>query len=338
MKAILIKGGTGDADALYLGEEETPQPRAGEVQVKIKTFGLNRMDIFQRQGVYPLPPQASRTVLGVEFAGVVSKLGESTSTSRWKEGDEVFGLAYGGAYAEYIVADEAMLLPKPKSLSWVEAAAIIEVWLTTTQALIVETKWKAGGNILIHAGASGVGVAAIQAALHVLGAGKVFTTCGSEAKVAFLKELGNDDRLHVFDYHTQDFADEIKKVATGVDLIIDIVGKDYYVRNIDLLHYDGTLLYLAFLSGSRFPEGASITPILNKRLTVKGSSLRSRTPEYQRDLVKTFEERLLPGIVDGTLKIKVHEVYPWTDIIRAHKDMEANKNSGKLVVEIPGDL
>ncbi|WVQ79971.1 hypothetical protein IAT38_002072 [Cryptococcus sp. DSM 104549] len=333
MKAVLIKNGVGHSDALYLGEEATPQPGQGQVQVKIKTFGLNRMDILQREGQYPLPPQASKTILGVEFAGVVSKLGEGAS--QWKEGDEVYGLAYGGAYAEYIVSPEDMLLPKPKELSWVEAAAIPEAWITATQALLLETSVKEGGSVLIHAGASGVGVAAIQIALHVLKAKHVFTTCGSDDKVAFLKELGDSDRLHVFNYRTQNFAEEVKKVAPGVDLIVDFVGKDYWNQNIDILRLDGTLFILAFLSGAKFPEGASIAPILGKRLTVKGSTLRSRTVEYQHALLKTFEKSVLPGVLDGTIKIKVHEVYPWTDVVRAHKDMESNKNSGKLILEIP---
>ncbi|ODN76959.1 hypothetical protein, variant [Cryptococcus amylolentus CBS 6039] len=332
MKAILIKGGTGPADSLYLGQEPTPEPSKGEVQVKIKDFGLNRMDILQREGKYPLPPQASKTILGVEYSGVVTQLGEGST--KWKVGDEVFGLAYGGAYAEYIVSPEIMLLAKPEKLSWVEAASIPEAWMTATQALTLEAPLKEGQNVLIHAGASGVGLAAIQIALHALGAGKVFTTCGSDEKVAFLKNLGHSDRLHVFNYKTQNFEEEIKKIDQGVDLIIDFVGTQYYIQNINLLRLDGTLYFLAFLSGAKFPEGASIAPILGKRLTLKGSTLRSRSAEYQYALLKTFESKVLPKILDGTMQAKVHDVYHWTDVIEAHKAMEANKNSGKIVIEI----
>ncbi|WVQ99654.1 hypothetical protein IAU59_006793 [Kwoniella sp. CBS 9459] len=332
MKAILIKDGTGPADNLYLGEEATPEPGKGQVQVK--AFGINRMDLLQREGKYPLPPQASRTILGVEFSGVVTKLGEDAT--QWKEGDEVFGLAYGGAYAEYIVSPEIMLLPKPKEFSWVEAAGVPEVWMTATQALMLEAPLKKGQNVLIHAGASGVGIAAIQIALHVLGANKVFTTCGSDEKVEFLNKLGNaPDRLHVFNYKTQDFEQELKKHADGVDLIIDFIGKQYWNQNIGSLRLDGTMLYLAFMSGAAFPEKASIAPILGKRLTIKGSTLRSRKENYQRDLLNTFEQKVLPGILEGKLHVKIHQVYPWTDVIAAHKDMEGNKNSGKLVLEIP---
>ncbi|WWC69953.1 uncharacterized protein I206_103897 [Kwoniella pini CBS 10737] len=346
MKCILIKDGTGPADNLYLGEEKTPEPGKGEASVKLtlsplrlqsvliilKAFGLNRMDILQREGKYPLPPQASKTILGVEFSGVVDKLGEGAKL--WKEGDEVYGLAYGGAYAEYIVNPETMLLPKPKEFDWVEAAGIPEVWMTATQALLVETPLKEGQNVLIHAGASGVGIAAIQIALHVIGAGKVFTTCGSDEKVEFLKGLGHSDRLHVFNYKTQDFAEELKKHAPGVDLIIDFIGKQYWQQNISSLNLDGKMLYLAFMSGAAFPEGANLAPILGKRLTIKGSTLRSRKSEYQHDLLEVFKEKVLPKILDKELQVKIYKTYPWTDVIQAHKDMEGNKNSGKIVLEV----
>ncbi|WVR06819.1 hypothetical protein IAU60_003855 [Kwoniella sp. DSM 27419] len=331
MKAILIKDGTGPADNLYMGEEQTPEPGKGEVLVK--AFGINRMDLLQREGKYPLPPQASKTILGVEFSGVVTKIGQEAS--KWKEGDEVFGLAYGGSYAEYIVSPEIMLLEKPKQFSWIEAAGIPEVWMTATQALMLEAPLKKGQNVLIHAGASGVGIAAIQIALHVIGANKVFTTCGTDEKVEFLNKLGGaPDRLHVFNYKTQDFAEELKKHADGVDLIIDFIGKQYFNQNLSSLNLDGTMLYLAFMSGAGFPEKASLAPILGKRLTIKGSTLRSRKPEYQQELLETFKDKVLPGILDGKLQVKIHQVYPWKDVIHAHKDMEANKNSGKLVLEI----
>ncbi|KIR27012.1 quinone oxidoreductase [Cryptococcus deuterogattii 99/473] len=332
MKAILIKNGTGHADDLYLGQEPTPEPGNGQVQVKIKNFGLNRMDILQREGKYPLPPQASKTILGVEFSGVVTQLGEGVT--KWKEGDEVFGLSYGGAYAEYIVSPEIMLLAKPKKLSWVEAASIPEVWMTATQGLTLEAPLKEGQNVLIHAGASGVGIAAIQIALHALGAAKVFTTCGTDEKVESLKQLGHSDRLHVINYRTQNFEEEIKKVTNGVDLIIDFIGTNYFLQNVNVLRLDGTLYSLAFMSGAKFPEGASMAPFLGKRLTFKGSTLRSRSPEYQAKLLKTFEEKILPKILDDTMAIKVHEVYPWSRVTEAHKAMEGNKNSGKIVLEV----
>ncbi|KAK4684914.1 NADPH:quinone reductase, partial [Tremellales sp. Uapishka_1] len=332
MKAILIKEGKGPAENLYMGEEATPSPKPGEVLVKIKTFGLNRMDILQREGKYPLPPQASKTILGVEFAGTVSSLGEGVQ--KFKEGDEVFGLTYGGAYAEYIVCPELMLLPKPSQLSWEEAAGLPENWMTAFQALFLEGGMKEGQNVLIHAGASGVGVAAIQLALHVGGAGKVFATCGTDDKVKFLEKLGNDERLHVVNYRTQNFEEEIKKIDDGVDLIIEFIGQSYFAKNISLLRRDGTMVYLAFMSGPVLPEGSRIDQLLYKRLTLKGSTLRSRTVEYQGELLRRFKEEALDLIKDGKMKVMIHESFDWKDVQEAHKEMEGNKNSGKIVFEI----
>nr|ADE10073.1 ADH N [Tremella fuciformis] len=289
------------------------------------------MDILQREGKYPLPPKASKTILGVEFSGIVSALGEGSSR---KEGDEVFGLAYGGAYAEYIVLDEKMVLPKPKELSWVQAAALPEAWMTAYQALFVEGNFQPGQNALIHAGASGVGIAAIQLALRVGGADKVFTTCGTDEKVKFLQKLGPEDKLHVITYRTQKFDEEIKKVAPGVDQIVDFIGRDYFNQNLSVLRQDGIMILLAFLSGAAVPEGASIAPILGKRLTIKGSTLRSRNADYQGKLLHMFRDNALPKIIGGEMSVEVHEVFPWTKVQEAHEEMEANRNSGKIVLEV----
>ncbi|EIW65898.1 hypothetical protein TREMEDRAFT_70350 [Tremella mesenterica DSM 1558] len=328
MRAILIKDGSGPAENLYLGEEVTPSPGKGEVQVK--TFGLNRMDILQREGKYPLPPKASKTILGVEFAGVISEVGEGCGR---KVGEEVFGLAYGGAYAEYIVCPEVMLITKPKELSWVEAAALPECWMTAFQALFVEGSFKKGQTALIHAGASGVGVAAIQLAIHVGGAEKVFSTCGTDEKVDFLHRL-HPDKVVAINYRKQNFEEEIKKHTDGVDHIIDFVGRNYFTSNISLLRRDGTLIFLALLSGPTLAEGTNISPILYKRLTLRGTTLRSRDENYQGNLLGRFRDEALPLIVKGEMKVEVHEVFDWKDVRKAHEEMEANKNSGKIVFEI----
>ncbi|WOO80639.1 Quinone oxidoreductase PIG3 [Vanrija pseudolonga] len=334
MKAVIIKDGKGPADSLYIGEIDTPSPGKNELLVKNKTFGLNRMDILQREGKYAVPPQAGPT-LGVEFAGTVVQVGEGTSL--YKVGDEVFGLVYGGAYAEYVVAHEDMTLPKPKELSWEEAAGVPENWLTAFQALFIEGNLKKGDNVLIHAGASGVGVAAIQLALHVGGANQVFATAGSDEKIKFIKEeVGRgSDKVHATNYKTQDFETEIKKVTDGVDLIVDFVGKDYFTRNLKLLRRDGYLIYLAFLSGPVLDGPTNIGPLLAKRLTVRGSTLRSRDLAYQSNLLHRFKDEALQKVKDGELKVFIHEVFPWTEVVKAHKEMEANKNSGKIVFEIP---
>lgn len=342
MKCILIKDGKGPAENLYLGEEAVPSPKAGEVLVKIKAFGLNRMDLLQREGKYPLPPAASKTIMGVEFAGEIVQLGEgeehkSYNGAEWKTGDEVLGLAYGGAYAEYIALSSKMIIHKPKEMSWAEAAGIPENWMTAFQALFLEGGFEKGQNVLIHAGASGVGVAANQLAVH-FGANKVFTTAGTPEKVKFLQDLTNG-KVHAFNYREQNFEEEIKKIdKDGVDLIVDFVGPNYWNQNVSLLRQDGRMIILATLSGATLPDKSALIPILFKRLTIKGSTLRSRSAEYQGELLGRFEKEALPylgGETEGKeMKVSIHDVYSWDKVIEAHKEMEANKNSGKIVFEI----
>jgi len=333
MRAVLIKDGKGPAENLYIGEAPTPEPKAEEVQVKIQAFGLNRMDLLQREGNYPLPPQASKEILGVEFAGTVSKLGDGAN--KFKVGDEVFGLAYGGAYAEYICNPEFMTVLKPKELSMVEAAAIPECFLTAYQALFIEGHFSKGQNALIHAGASGVGVAAIQLALHVGQADKVFATCGSDEKVKFLDGLNSSGKVHAFNYKIQDFEEEIKKIDDGVDQIVDFIGPDYFQRNLNLLRRDGLMIFLAALSGGTMPQGIAFWRAMqSKRLTLKGSGLRSRSPEYQKHLLQQFEERAMPLILKKQISVEIHEVFPWTKVSEAHNEMAENRNSGKIVFEV----
>jgi len=305
--------------------------------LKVKMFGLNRMDISQREGGYPVPPGAS-SILGVEFSGTVAELGPDVGS--WKEGDEVFGLTYGGAYAEYVLVDAGRLLPKPQELSWEEAAAIPEAWLTAYQNLFLSGELKKGESVLIHAGASGVGIAAIQLA-KLSGAEHVITTAGSEEKLNFLKSMpcGPTDTIN---YKTGDFAQTVKEATDGkgVNLIIDFIGKDYWNKNIESLALDGRMVHLAVMSGDQVPD-FSLRPILYKRLTIRGSTLRARSLQYQNDLIAGFNKDFVKHIVpsnrdpkEGGLRSFVHDVFKWNDIQAAHREMEANKNTGKIVVEI----
>ncbi|KAI1786870.1 quinone oxidoreductase [Ganoderma leucocontextum] len=334
MRAILVKDGKGPVENLYLGEAEKPVPGPGEVLVKVKFFGLNRMDMIQREGKYPLPPGAS-TILGVEFSGHIEQVGEGVS--EWKEGDEVLGLAAGGAYAEYIVAPCGNLIKKPANLSWAEAASIPEVMLTAFQALVVLAEVKEGDDVLVHAGASGVGIAAIQLA-RLYGAKTVTATASTKDKLNMLLQLPNG-ATHAVNYKEQDFAEEVKKTTggKGVDVIIDFVGQSHWNKNIDSLAYDGRMTMLAILSGAEV-SNFSLVPILYKRLRIQGSTLRARSEEYQADLVARFKREAFDHVTgadgDGKVRTYIHEIYPWTKIQEAHREMEANKNSGKIVVEV----
>ncbi|PIL35168.1 hypothetical protein GSI_02957 [Ganoderma sinense ZZ0214-1] len=334
MRAILVKDGKGPIENLYIGEAEKPVPGPGQVLVKVKFFGLNRMDLSQREGRYPPPPGAS-TILGVEFSGHVEQVGEGVS--EWVPGDDVLGLAAGGAYAEYIIAPRGNLVKKPARLSWAEAASIPEVVLTAFQALVVLAEIKQGDNVLVHAGASGVGIAAIQLA-RLYGAKTVTATASTKDKLDMLLQLPNG-ATHVVNYKEQDFAEEVKKTTggKGVDVIIDFVGQSHWNQNIDSLAYDGRMTMLALLSGAEVPK-FNLAPILYKRLRIQGSTLRARSEEYQADLVARFKREALDHITgasgDGKVRMYIHEIYPWTKIQEAHREMEANKNSGKIIVEI----
>lgn len=329
-----MKDGKGPAENLILGETADPTLREDEVLVKIKAFGLNRMDISQREGNYP-PPPGSSEILGVEFSGTISSLGSKVST--WKVGDQVMGLAGGGAYAEYIAVRHSHIMPKPEKLSWVEAASIPEAFLTAFQAMILYGEIKSGENAMVHAAASGVGIAAIQLA-RLRGARTVVATASTREKLDWLLAMENG-ATHAVNYKTQDFAVEVKKVTNekGVDVIIDFVGQSHWAKNIDSLAVDGRMTMLSTLSGSTV-SSVNLGPILYKRLRIQGSTLRSRSPSYQADLIARFKDEILEKITgekgNGPIKTYIHKVYLWKQIQDAHRELEANSNVGKIVVEV----
>ncbi|KZT35055.1 quinone oxidoreductase putative [Sistotremastrum suecicum HHB10207 ss-3] len=333
MRAVLIKGGKGPVENLFIGNAPKPSPSAQQVLVKIKAFGLNRMDLSQREGHYP-PPPGSSDILGVEFSGTVDELG--SSVTEWKTGDEVLGLAGGGAYAEYIAVAKTHIWRKPTNLSWVEAASIPENWLTAFQAVSYEGGIQKGEVALVHAGASGVGVAANQLA-RFFGASRVFTTASSKEKLDWLLKIpeGPTDAIN---YKTENFAEIIKKETggKGVNLIVDFVGKDHWEKNIDALSIDGRMILLAFLSGN--DPKVNLGPLLYKRLRIQGSTLRSRSVDYQTGLIAAFRDKAFGSITgengNGLLKSYIHAVYPWTKVQEAHKEMAANANSGKIILEV----
>ncbi|KAG1885239.1 quinone oxidoreductase putative [Suillus subluteus] len=335
MHAVLIKDGQGPIENLYIGETDKPVPTKGEVLVKIVAFGINRMDHYQREGRYSVPLGAS-SILGVEFSGRVTELGEGVT--RWAVGDEVFGLVGGGAYAEFVNCDEGLLLKKPGHLSWVEAASIPENYITAYQALVKYGEVKKGDHVLVHAGASGVGIAAIQMARE-LGAATVTATASTTEKLDWLRSIPNG-ATHTVNYKTEDFAAEVKKTTNGkgVDVVIDFVGQSHWAKNVESLAIDGRMTLLATLSGSEVPV-VNLGPILYKRLRIQGSTLRSRSIQYQTELIasSSFRDTIdkVTGVNGGgPMRTYIHKVYPWAEIQSAHHEMANNKNSGKIVVEV----
>ncbi|KAJ8327486.1 hypothetical protein QVD99_007977 [Batrachochytrium dendrobatidis] len=329
MQAVVV---TKPGDAAFLKIQQVPAvvPQPSQLLVQVRSFALNRMDISQRNGLYPPPPGAS-DILGVEFAGVVIQT-TLEPTTKFKVGDKVFGLVSGGAYAEQVVAEPSLTMHIPDGMSFEEAAAIPETWLTATQALFFVNRLQPGENVMIHAGASGVGTAAIQLAKQA-NAQHIITTAGSDAKTQFCKSLGSTVSIN---YKTANFADVVKETTNGrgVDVIVDFVGGPYFSKNLDSLAMDGRMVILSFLGGAVMDEKVHLGPILRKRLQINGSTLRSRTVAYQTILCDYFVEKSLPLFTNGTFKPIIDRVFEWTDIIEAHKHMEANASIGKIVMRI----
>ena len=325
-----IEGGKGEREKLFINAETPkPSPAEGQALVKIKAFGINRMDIIQRKGNYPVPPQAPET-LGVEFSGTIESFGAGDHGA-FKQGDEVFGLAYGGAYAEYVAVSSKMLLHKPEGLSFVQCAAVPEVWITATQVLHKVSEFAKGKSILWHAGASSVSIAGIQLS-KAAGASEVYATAGSQEKLDFItSKLG---ATAAFNYKTQDWASEIKEKTggKGVDYIVDYITGSYFQKNLDVAARDGRIVILATMGGPQIE--ANVAQIVYKRLRIEGSTLRSRDENYQGELRDKLES-YLPDFLSGKLKIFVDTVLPWEQIQEAHKLMEENTNSGKIVCTIP---
>lgn len=327
MKAIQIIN-PGKNSTLKIEDVPTPEPGPKEILVKIKATALNRADLLQRSGNYP-PPEGASEILGLEMAGVVEEAGSEANL--WGPGDEVFSLLPGGGYAEYCVINEDMAIPIPETLSFEEAAAIPETFFTAFQALTLLGELQEFETVLIHAGGSGVGTSAIQLARHLFNA-EIAITAGESHKLETCKELGAD---FAYNYKEQNFAEEIKKDIgeDQVNVIIDFIGEPYWKQNMEVLAMGGRLIYLSFLGGHKV-KNLSLAPILRKRLSIMGSTLRNRSDDYKIALTKDFIEDVLPLFEDGVLKPVMDSTFDWRDTEKAHQRMQENKNTGKIVLTI----
>lgn len=326
MKAIIFSS-PGSAENLQIGEWETPTPKPHEILVKVAATALNRADILQREGKYP-PPKGASPVLGLEMSGEVIEAGEEVT--KWKVGDKVFGLLPGGGYAEYAVIHENMAMPVPENLNLIEAAAIPEVFLTAYQALQWLAHLQPGERILIHAGASGVGTAAIQLAKQMQ-TSQIMVTVSAQKRSTCLT-LGAD---HAIDYHTENFQETVSKSTSGqgVDVILDFVAAPYFEKNINSLTIDGRLILLATLGGGKI-ENFDLRKLLQKRLQIVASTLRSRSLDYQIRLTQDFAQFALPRFQKNQLKPVIDRVFEWSDVQAAHRYMESNQNTGKIVLAL----
>ena len=323
---VIHVDGAGSHSRLVFEERPIPAFGPDDLLVRVRATALNRADLLQRKGMYP-PPEGASPILGLEMAGEVEAVGHHVRGHR--VGDRVCALLPGGGYAQYVVVPAALALPIPDVMSYEEAAAIPEVFLTAYQALVWLGRLQAGETVLVHAGGSGVGTAAIQLA-RALGA-RVFITA-SRPKHAACLALGAEAAI---DYREEAFDAEVMRLTNrrGVDVALDFVGADYFERNIESLAMDGRLVILALMGGSRV-ESVSLRHIFRKRLQIHFSTLRNRSEAYKIELTRAFSTEMLPRFQAGELAPVIDTVYNWTDAEAAHSRMEANLNTGKLVLRV----
>lgn len=325
MRAVLLER-PGGPETMWIGQVGKPVPRTGELLVKVHATALNRADLMQREGRYPPPPGASQ-ILGLEMAGVVESKGPECGG--WEAGDRVFGLLAGGGYAEYVLIHHDLAIPIPSSFSFAEAAAIPEVFLTAFQALHWNADLAAGKRVLIHAGASGVGTAAIQL---VRAAGATPYVTVSAAKREACMALGAEAAI---DYNSADFAERIPAITGGVDIVVDFIGGPYFTRNVECLAEDGCVVILATLGGSQV-DGFDLRRLFRKRGRIITSTLRNRSLEYKAKLTQDFAAYALPLFETEVLKPVIDCIYDWADVADAHRYMEDNRNVGKIVLQVTG--
>ncbi|QIC72980.1 NAD(P)H-quinone oxidoreductase [Acinetobacter indicus] len=302
-----------------------PTPATNEVLVKVHAFGLNRPDILQRQGLYPMPKGVT-PVPGLEVAGEVVAVGEEVS--KFKVGDKVCGLTNGGGYAEYCVVPESQTLTIPEGLSFVQAAAIPETFFTVWANVFQMGQAKAGETVLVHGGSSGIGTTALMLC-NALGM-KTFATVGSDEKVAAISHLTT-----AINYKTQDFEQVINEQTDngGVDVILDIVGAPYLERNLNLLRRDGRLVYIAFLGGAKAKD-VKLGPIMMKRLTITGSTMRARNTAEKAEIAQGLQDAVWPLLSKGECLPMIFKTFKFDQIQEAHAAMDTGDHIGKVVVEI----
>jgi putative PIG3 family NAD(P)H quinone oxidoreductase len=327
MFAIVITK-PGDAHVLQLADVADIFPKKGEVRVCVKAAGVNRADILQRMGKYPAPPDCPAQIPGMEFAGIIDTVGDGTS--ELTVGDRVFGLIGGGSYAQYVVVNAQTLVKIPAELSFVQAAAIPEVFITAYDAMVSQAKLKSGETVLINGIASGVGTAAAQIA-KALGA-KAIGTSRSISKLTKVKELVSLD----YGISSADgkFADEVMRITDqqGVDIILELVGGNYVSEDIRCASTKARIVVVGLLAGAQ--TNIELGTLLRKRLELRGTTLRARPLEEKILVTRTFEKNVVPLFIIGKLKPIIDKVYPLAEASKAHEFLEQNENIGKVVLEV----
>ncbi|MCH9019022.1 MAG: NAD(P)H-quinone oxidoreductase [Proteobacteria bacterium] len=316
----------GGPDVLRAAERPTPEPGLGEVLVKVAAAGVNRPDVLQRKGGYPPPPGAS-DIPGLEIAGAVVALGPGAG--RWRIGDRVCGLVTGGGYAEYCAVPAVQCLPVPADYDMVKAAALPETFFTVWTNVFQRGRLEGGERFLVHGGSSGIGTTAIQIA-HARGA-RVFATAGSAGKCAACERLGAERAIN---YRDEDFVAVVKELTggEGVDVILDMVGGDYIARNVAALRTGGRLVYIAFLGGSKVE--LDFLPMMLKRATITGSTLRPRGVEEKGVIAGELEREVWPLLDSGRIGPVIDSTFPLAQAADAHRRIDAAEHIGKIVLTV----
>jgi NADPH2:quinone reductase len=325
MRAVEIAK-PGGPEVLRLAQRPVPAPKANEILIKVAAAGVNRPDVLQRTGNYPVPPDAS-DLPGLEVAGEVVAAG--AGAKMYKAGDKVCALVHGGGYAEYCVAPEVQALPLPKGLSLVEAASLPETFFTVWGNVYERGRLAPGESLLVQGGTSGIGVTAIQMARAT--GNRVFATAGSDEKCAACVRLGAEKAIN---YRTQDFAAEIRAATggKGVDVILDMVGGDYVPKELKCLADDGRLVFIAFLRGHK--SELDINEVMRRRLVITGSTLRPRPVEFKGYLARNLREKIWPLIEAGKIRPEIFKTFPLAQAADAHRLMESSQHIGKLVLTV----
>jgi len=315
-----------DNQTLQPASRPQPEPRPDEVLIKVAAAGVNRPDVMQRQGLYPAPPGAS-DIPGLEIAGSITATGDQVT--QFKPGDQVCALVSGGGYAEYCTAPASLCLPIPSGLSAIEAAGLPETFFTVWSNVFDRAGLKPQETLLVHGGGSGIGTTAIQLA-HAFGA-HVFTTAGSDEKCAFCLELGAKAAIN---YRSRDFVEIISRLTDGkgVNVILDIIGGDYFPRNLKCLSADGRLVQIALQNGVK--SEINLLPVMLKRLTITGSTLRIRDTEFKAAIARQLKAKVWPLLEQGSIKPVIHSTFKLTEAGLAHALMESNRHTGKIILTV----
>ena len=325
MKVIEISE-PGAPEVLKVAQRPIPEPGEGEVLIKVSAAGINRPDVMQRKGMYPAPPGAS-DIPGLEISGVVAACGINTAPI--EPGAKVCALVSGGGYAEYCLASWALCLPVPDGLQLVDAAALPETFFTVWSNVFERGALTQGEKLLVHGGSSGIGTTAIQLA-KAFGA-EIFVTAGNEDKCQACIDLGADAAIN---YREKDFVEEIKSYTNGkgVNLVLDMIGGDYLERNLKCLCPDGRLVQIALQKGPK--TNINLLPIMLKRLTLTGSTLRPRSVEFKAEIANQLKDNVWPLIKDKSVKPIIHKIFNLADARDGHQLMESSEHIGKILLKV----